>query len=91
MEGFKETPDRHRYHTSVLIVTVTLERGLIPMITNTFHKDLYLIFFSCPSYILQKYVTFGTLLSLTWGGGSKKDLRSFSLSFFFLKRFQKHL
>lgn len=48
MEGFKEAPDRHRYHTSVLIVTVTLERGLIPMITNTFHKGLYLIFFHVP-------------------------------------------
>ena len=40
MGGFKETPERHRYHTSVLIVTVTLGRGLIPVITNTFHKDL---------------------------------------------------
>ena len=32
--------ERHRYHTSVLIVTVTLGRGLIPVITNTFHKEL---------------------------------------------------
>ena len=68
MEGFKETPDRHRYHTSLLIVTVTLGRGLIPMITNTFHKDLYLIFFFMSLIYSTKVCYFWNFAFLDLGG-----------------------
>lgn len=62
MEGFKEAPNRHRHHISVLIVTRTSGRGLIPLITNIFHKDLYLDFFFMPLIYSMKIITFGILL-----------------------------
>lgn len=57
MEGFKEAPNRHRNHTSILIVTRTSGRGLIPLITNIFHKDLYLDFFFM-SLIYSKKISY---------------------------------